>query len=508
VLEFADALILSSMSLTESLAETVGRTRIDAAGATVAALADALAGGTLTAAELTAFYLARIERLNPELHAVITVSPDAAAEATASDSRRASGGARGLLDGIPVLIKDNISAAGLPGTAGSPALQRAQAQDAFVVARLRQAGAVVLGKANLSEWANFRSKPSSSGLSTLGGQTVNPHGAGRNPSGSSSGSAAGVAAGLAPLAVGTETDGSIVSPAGACGVVGIKPTLGLVSRTGIVPISVAQDTAGPMTRTVADAAALLTALAGADEQDPPTAQAAGNACDYTAFLDAGALDGARLGVWRAGSASADAATVALLEAAIEVMRAAGAEITDPVELADSDKINEPEFAALSHEFKHDINAYLAGLGGEHPADLAGLIDFNNRNGAAVLNHFGQELFEIAEATNGDLADPDYLERRVAASRLARSGIGGAVAANKLDAVIALTGHPAWLIDHVLGDYHSWGTSSPAAVSGYPSISVPAGQVSGLPVGVSIIGPAWSEPRLIGLAHSFEVARSR
>jgi len=495
------------MSLTESLAQKAGGSGISAGDATVQKIGSAFSAGAISAAGLTDFYLQRIERLNPGLRAVIAVSPDAAGEAVASDARRAAGAARGALDGIPVLIKDNVSATGMPATAGSPALLQAESSDAFLVGRLRAAGAVILGKANLSEWANFRSRPSSSGLSTLGGQTVNPHGEGRSPSGSSSGSAVAVAAGLAPLAVGTETDGSIVSPAGVCGVVGIKPTLGLVSRTGIVPISSAQDTAGPMARTVADAAALLTVLAGPDAADAATDGAAGNATDYTAFLDAGALAGARLGVWRAGSAHADAATAAILDAAVAVLRSQGAEIVDPVELADIDKLADPEFAALTHEFKHDINAYLAGLGGEHPSDLAGLIDFNDRNAAEVLAHFGQELFEAAQETSGSFADPDYAEARSSATRIARGGLDAVLTEERLDAVLALTGHPAWLTDHVLGDYHGWGTSGPAAVSGYPSVVVPAGRVRGLPVGISLTGPAWSEPRLIALAHAFELARA-
>jgi amidase len=495
------------MSLTESLAQTVGRSGINAGGASVENVSQALSVGSLTAAELTDFYLARIDAINPQLRAVITVNPDAAGEAAASDARRATGGPRGPLDGVPVLIKDNVSVAGLPATAGSPALLAAAAADAFLVGRLRAAGAVILGKANLSEWANFRSRPSSSGLSTLGGQAVNPHGTGRSPSGSSSGSAVAVAAGLTALAIGTETDGSIVSPSAACGIVGIKPTLGLVSRTGIVPISAAQDTAGPMTRTVADAAALLTVIAGADPADPATAESAGHTTDYTGFLDASAAAGARLGVWRGGSAPADSATVAVLDAALAALRSQGVELVDPVELADADKLGEPEFAAMTHEFKHDINAYLAGLGGEHPADLAGLIEFNNRHAAEVLNHFGQELFEAAEATSGDLSEPGYLEARAAATRIARSGLDAALGVHRLDAVVALTGHPAWLTDHVLGDYHTWATSSPAAVSGYPSITVPAGLVRGLPVGLSFMGPAWSEPRLIALAYAFETARS-
>lgn len=493
------------MSLTESLAQPVGRSGISAGGADVEGLRRALADRLMTSAELTDFYLSRIERLNPGLRAVITANPDAAGEAAASDARRAAGTVRGSLDGIPVLIKDNISAAGLPATAGSPALLHAADSDAFIVGRLRAAGMVILGKSNLSEWANFRSRPSSSGLSTLGGQAVNPHGAGRSPSGSSSGSAVAVAAGLAPLAVGTETDGSIVSPSAVCGVVGIKPTLGLVSRTGIVPISAAQDTAGPMTNSVADAAVLLSAMSGTDPADPATEPAAGNATDYTAFLDADALTGARFGVWRAGSAQADAATSAVLDDVLTVLRANGATVVDPIDLAEIDKLAEAEFAALTLEFKHDINDYLAGLGGEHPADLAELIAFNSRNAADVLAHFGQELFEAAQATSGDLAEPEYVETRAAASRIARSGLDGALTEHRLDAVLALTGHPAWLTDHVLGDYHVWGTSGPAAVAGYPSIALPAGKVHGLPVGISLTGPAWSEPRLIALAHAFERA---
>jgi amidase len=494
------------MSLDESLAETIGTTPISAGTATLERLAAALAGGSLSAAELTAFYLARIATLNPDLHAVITVSPSAPDEAAASDRRRAQSGGLGRLDGIPVLIKDNVSADGMPATAGSPALERAAAFDAFLVRRLREAGAVILGKANLSEWANFRSRPSCSGLSTLGGQAVNPHGTGRSPSGSSSGSAVAVAAGLAPAAIGTETDGSIVSPSAACGIVGIKPTLGLVSRSGVVPISAAQDTAGPMAATVADCAALLTVLAGSDADDPATEPATGQACDYTAFLQPDGLEGARLGVWRDGSREANGATAAVLESALERLRAHGAVLVDPVTLPGAEKIHESEFAALSVEFKHDINAYLAGVGGDHPADLAGLIDFNKRNGAVTLRHFGQELFELAQATSGDLAEPEYAQARAAATGQARQGLDMAMEAGRLDAVITLTGHPAWLIDHVLGDYHSWGTSSPAAVSGYPSITVPAGRVRGLPVGLSFIGPAWSEPRLIELAHGFELAR--
>ena len=485
--------------------ETIGGSGIDAGSATVAALQRALASGVMSASSLTAFYLDRIERLNPVLHAVISVSDDALHEARASDEARAAGSAAGPLAGIPVLIKDNIAARGLPATAGSPALAAAGDDDAWLVTRLREAGAVILGKANLSEWANFRSTHPTSGWSTLGGQTANPHALDRNPSGSSSGSAAAAAGCLAPVAVGTETDGSIVCPASACGIVGIKPTLGLISRSGIVPISAAQDTAGPMACSVADAAALLSALAGADPADPATAAASGQPADYTRFLDPGALAGARLGVWRAGARAAGPATVAVLEAALGTLADLGAHLVDPVELPGADQISEPEFAALVHEFKHDLNAYLAALPGDHPATLADLITFNRQHGASVLAHFGQELFEQADATSGDLSEAGYLASREEASRRAREALDGPLAAHRLDAVVTLTANPAWLTDYHLGDHDVFHTSGPAAVAGYPTICVPAGDAGGLPVGISFIGPAWSEPKLIALAYAFEQA---
>jgi amidase len=493
------------MSVADSLDEMIDGSGVSARAATVAGLQRALSSGPLTSADLTAFYLDRIARLNPGLNAVITVSTDAAEQAAASDAARARGSVRGPLEGIPVLIKDNIAAAGLPATAGSPALAGADSGDAFLVAGLRSSGAVILGKANLSEWANCRSTSSSSGWSTLGGQTVNPHGSGRNPSGSSSGSAAAVAAGLAPLAVGTETDGSIVSPASTCGVVGLKPTIGLISRAGIVPITAVQDTAGPMTTCVADAAALLGPLAGPDPADPATAQAAGQPADYTACLDAGALAGARLGIWRDGSAAAGRATTAVLDAAVARLRSCGAEVIDPVALTGLEGLHNPELTALLHEFKHDLNAYLGALPGDHPMTLAELIEFNKRHADQVLVHFGQELFERAEATSGDLADPDYRETRDGVSRLAHAALDGALARDRLDAVVALTGGPARLTDHLLGDLLDFSTAGPAAVCGYPSITVPAGQVAGLPVGLSFMGPAWSEPRLLALAFAFEQA---
>jgi amidase len=463
-----------------------------------------MAAGALTSGTLTARCLDRIAELNPRLRAVITVSPEAAAEAAARDRGRPD--SSGPLHGIPVLIKDNIAVAGLPATAGSPALLGAETGDSFLVGRLRAAGAVILGKANLSEWANFRSPTSSSGWSTLGGQATNPHALDRNPSGSSSGSGVAVAAGLVPLAVGTETDGSIVCPASACGVVGIKPTLGLVSRRGIVPISAQQDTAGPMARTVADAAALLSVLAGADAADPATELAAGQPADYTMFLDPGALRGARIGVWRDGCREAGQGTLTVLDAAVALLREQGATVLDPVDRPGAADLEGPEFAALLHEFKHDLNRYLPSLPGPRPRSLAELIHYNMRNAGEVLVHFGQELFEQAEATSGDPADPAARAARDEARARAREALDGPLATHRLDAIVTLTANPACLTDHLLGDHDVFHTSSPSAVAGYPAISVPAGQVHGLPVGLSFLGPAWSEPRLIALAGAFEQCR--
>ena len=479
-----------------------------------------MAAGELTSAALTALFLQRIDRLNPALHAVITVNLGPGAEAAASDAVRAGPrGPRGPLEGIPVLVKDNVQVAGMPTTAGSPALLSAEPDDAFLVTRLRQAGAVIIGKANLSEWANFRSTHSTSGWSTLGGQTANPYALDRNPSGSSSGSAAGVAAALAPVAVGTETDGSIVCPASACGIVGIKPTNGLVSRRGIVPISPVQDTAGPMATCVADAAALLSVLAGADPLDPAAfddidsaerAMAMTGRYSFTDALDPAALDCARLGIWRDPSAPAGAATGAVLEEAVAKLRALGAVVVDPVTLPDTCKINGPENIALQYEFKYGINAYLGyladfGFYGALPRTLAELIDFNKRNADLVLSRFGQETFEHSEATSGVLTDHEYLAARREATRLARTAISTPLTEHKVEAIVALTANPACLTDYVLGDHDVFHTSTPAAVAGCPSITVPAGYVSGLPVGVSFFGPRWTEPRLIALAYAFEQA---
>jgi amidase len=474
-------------------------------------LREALTTGRITATVLARHCLDRITDVNPALRAVIAVSPDALDQAAASDAAWQAGRPRGPLEGIPVLIKDNVQVAGVPTTAGSPALLGARPPDAFIVSRLRAAGAVILAKANLSEWANFRSTRSTSGWSTLGGQTANPYALDRNPSGSSSGSAAGLSAGFAPLAVGTETDGSIVSPSSACGVVGIKPTLGLVSRAGIVPLSLAQDSAGPMATTVADAATLLSVLAAADPDDSAPDHP-GNLVDYAAFLDGGALDGARIGIWRAVSAGADAATEALLDTAVDCLRKLGATVIDPVELPDIDKVTEPEFDALNYEFKHGINAYLKYLsayaepsGLELPGTLSDLIDFNRRNADWVLARFGQEIFLAADATSGQLDDPVYLELRGAAHSLARRAVEAPTVEYRLDAIFSLTANPAWLTDYVLGDHSVFGMSRPGAVSGWPAITIPFGHVSGLPVGVSFLGPRWSEPRLLGLAYAFEQA---
>ena len=484
----------------------------------MASLRQEMAEGRVSATAVTQAYLNRIAAVNPALRAVIAVSPDALEQAAASDAAWRSGRPRGALEGIPVLVKDNVQVAGAPATAGSPALLAALPPDAFIISRLREAGAVILAKANLSEWANFRSTGSSSGWSTLGGQTANPYALDRNPSGSSSGSAAGVSAGFAPLAVGTETDGSIVSPSSACGVVGIKPTMGLVSRTGIIPLSPMQDTAGPMAASVSDAAVLLSVMAAADpadlavldisDHDHP--ERSRSYTDYTAFLDPAAIEGARIGIWRSASAGADSGTTALLDAAVQRLRALGAVVIDPVELPGIEKVTEPEFDALEYEFKHGINAYLEylapfadGTGQRLPATLAELIAFNERNAAVVLSRFGQEIFEAAEATSGNLADPVYLELRRAANRLAAGAVETPTIEHKLDAIFSLTANPAWLTDYVLGDHNVFGTSRPAAVSGWPAISLPFGTVSGLPVGVSFVGPRWSEPRLLALAYALE-----
>lgn len=475
---------------------------MDLDAADVETLKRAMRDRTFSAPELLDSFLDRITLLDPLLGAVIALHPGAAAAAAACDARYAARAEPRPLEGIPVLVKDNIAVAGMPTTAGSLALAGSECPDASCVVRLRRAGAVILGKANLSEWANFRSRRSTSGWSSVRGQTRNPHVLDRNPSGSSSGSAVAVAAHLAALAVGTETDGSIVSPASACGVVGIKPTVGVIGRGGIVPISHVQDTAGPLARTVRDAALLLSVLAGPDADDPATASAQPPSAWH---LDQRALRGSRLGVWRDGCAGADPATLSVLDAAVDALREAGAQIVDPVELRGAGAISEPELLALLHEFAHDLDAHLAGLGAGHPRSLAGLIDYNRRNADRVMPFFGQDLLERAAATGGDLSSAEYASARAQASGCARGALGEALAEHHLDAVVTLTAGPAWPIDPVLGDRLAFSTTEPAAVSGWPAVSVPAGGVRGLPVGLTFMGAPWSELRLLSLAEGFERA---
>jgi len=482
------------------------------AEATVADLASAQAVGRLTARALTEAYLARIEavdRSGPRLKSVIELNPDALAIAAALDAERTASGPRGPLHGIPVLIKDNIDTADRMRTsAGSLALQGSIApRDAFVVERLRAAGAVILGKTNLSEWANFRSTRSTSGWSGRGGQTRNPYALDRNPCGSSSGSGAAAAANLCAVAVGTETDGSIICPSNACGLVGIKPTVGLVSRAGIIPISATQDTAGPMARTVADAAALLGALAGVDARDPATAASQGHGqADYTTFLDRDALKGARLGVVRKMFGD-NPHVIRELEAALAAMQRLGAELVDPVEMPTQGTFDEDEYTVLLYEFKAGLNAYFATRGPDAPVKtLADLIAFNEQNQEREMPFFGQEILVLAEA-KGPLSSSEYLEALQRCRRLSTvEGIDAVMDLHRLDALVAPSGGPAFPIDLVNGDHYTGvGSSTFAAVSGYPHVTVPAGQVFGLPVGLSFFGRAWSESRLIALAYAFEQA---
>jgi amidase len=434
---------------------------------------------------------------------VIAVNPDAQSEDTASDAFRRQHGARSYLEGVPVLLKDNVDTADRePTTAGSLALAASTpARDAFLAARLRAAGAVIIGKANLSEWANFRSFTSSSGWSAVGGQTNNPYVLDRNPCGSSSGSGAAVSAWLAPIAIGTETDGSITCPASVDGIAGIKPTLGLVSRSGVVPISAEQDTAGPMTRNVTDAAALLSVIAGTDPSDPATAAADAHRTDLTRFLRRDALHGKRVGVW-ADVTGGDAQVDPIFTQTVATLRKLGA-TTVPVSLTLPDDFGNNEFGALLVEFKHDLNAYLAARPGPHPADLAGLIQFNIDNAAAEMPFFKQEIFDAAQATSGNLSDPAYRAMRTAATDAARASIDGLLRDEHLDAIVSPAFPPAWVTDHVHGDIVGFGSSSPAAVAGYPHIVVPMGFVGALPVGVSFFAGKWSEPTLVAMAYAYE-----
>lgn len=473
----------------------------------VDALQQAMQSGALTSRAITQAYLRRIDaidRQGPAINSVIELNPDALDLAARLDRERAAGTVRGPLHGIPVLIKDNIDTADrMKTTAGSLALVEARPlQDAGLVVRLREAGAVVLGKTNLSEWANFRSNDSTSGWSGRGGLTRNPYALDRNGCGSSTGSGVAVAASLCAVAVGTETDGSIICPSARNGIVGVKPTVGLVSRSGIIPISATQDTAGPMARTVADAAVLLGAMAGTDARDGATAGAR-VAADYRAFLQADALEGKRIGVMR-NFFGFDRRVDALMEATIEAIEQAGATIVDKANLPTRGQFGEAERLVLHYEFKDGLQKYLAALGPAAPMkSLADVIAFNDAHAKEEMPHFGQDILVAAEA-KGPLTDKEYLEAKAKARRLSRDeGLDTVIGEHRLDAIIAPSGGPAWLTDLINGDSGTGGSSGPAAVAGYPSVTVPMAFVRGLPVGVSFIGKAWSEGPLLGMAYAYE-----
>lgn len=469
----------------------------------------AMASGALSAQTLVEACLAHISAVDPSVRAVVEVNPEAEALAIALDAERRAGHVRGPLHGIPILLKDNIdtgdrmmTTAGALALVGPPA-----AEDATVAARLRAAGAVLLGKSNLSEWANFRGHHSTSGWSGRGGQTHNPHVLDRSPGGSSSGSAAAVAAGLAPVALGTETDGSIANPATCCGVVGLKPTVGLTSRAGVIPISHTQDTVGPLALRVADAAAVLTAIAGGVDSRDPTAGSGPAPVDYTRFLDPGGLRGARIGVPRRELWGRNRHADRVAEDALQALRDAGATVVDPVEIPSSEEErgDRSEYEVMLYEFKAGVHAYLTTRRGLPVRTLTDVIAFNERHASEELQWFGQEILVEAEA-KGPLTDPAY----VAALQRSRAiggvrGIDAALDAHRLDALIAPSGGPAWTIDPVLGDHGVSGSSSLAARAGYPLMSVPAGFAHGLPVNVTFIGRAWSEPVLVRMAFAFEQA---
>ncbi len=477
----------------------------------VAELGAMMRSGAVTSRELTQRYLARIAQMDKTgvaLNAVIELNPDALAIADQRDAERKAGNARGPLHGIPVLIKDNIGTADkMRTTAGSLALASSTpAKDAFIIERLRAAGAVLLGKTNLSEWANYRSTHSVSGWSGRGGLTRNPYVLNRNTSGSSSGTGAAIAATFATVGIGTETDGSIVSPSSINGLVGIKPTVGLWGRSGIIPISASQDTAGPMARSVSDAAALLGALTGVDPRDAATNASRGkSAKGYETFLDAAGLKDARVGVVRALAGFNDLVD-ARLDEAVAAMRSAGAVIIDPVKMPTAGKFGDAEGVVLDYEFKAGLNAYFASLGAAAPVkSLAELIAFNEREKAREMPWFGQEIFIRAQKC-GPLSDKKYLDARAKCIKLSRTeGIDAAMAKHKLDALIWPTNAPAWTTDVLNGDHFTGGDSSFAAVAGYPSITVPMGFVGELPVGLSFVARAWEEGKLIKLAFAFEQA---
>jgi amidase len=474
---------------------------------TAARLQEGMKAGKFSARSITEKYLSRIEAIDKRtVNAIIEINPDALEIAESLDKERKEKGARGPLHGIPVLIKDNIDTADrMKTSAGSLALANSTApKDSFIAGRLRQAGAVILGKTNLSEWANIRSTHSTSGWSARGGLTRNPYALDRNACGSSSGTGAAISANLASLGIGTETDGSIVCPSNANSLVGIKPTLGLVSRSGIIPIAHSQDTAGPMCRTVADAAVLLGALTGVDPRDKATNASRGkNQIDYTKFLDANGLKGARIGVARKFFGFSDKVDK-LMNEAIEVMKQQGAILIDPAEVPNTGKYDDSELEVLLYELKADLNAYLASLGTQAPVkSLQEIIEFNEKNRATEMPYFGQELFLRAEE-KGPLTSKAYLQALAKNHRLSKAaGIDAVMIKHRLDAMVAPTGGTPWVTDLVNGDHFSGGFSTPAAVAGYPHITVPAGYIFGLPIGISIFGRAWSEAVLIKIAYAYE-----
>jgi amidase len=478
---------------------------------TVAALQDGMKSGKYSAHSITQSYLNRIEALNhfgPALRAVIETNPDALKIADELDAERKSRGARGPLHGIPILLKDNIDTNDrLTTTAGSLALEGSiPPQDSFVAKRLRQAGAIILGKTNLSEWANFRGDASSSGWSARGGQCRNPYVLDRSPSGSSSGSGAATAANLCAISIGTETDGSITAPSSHCGLVGIKPTVGLVSRAGVIPISHSQDTAGPMCRSVADAAVLLGAVTGVDPRDSATAASNGHSFnDYSQFLDPNGLTGARIGVARKFFGFHPVVD-RLMDASLDTMKKGGAELIDLPDFFNASQVEESELEVLLYEFKADLNAYLAGLGDKfRTLTLKSLIDFNEKNSDREMATYGQEIFLKAEK-KGLLTDKAYLQALKKNHRLTRTeGIDAVMTKHKLDAIVSPTTGPASVIDQLTGEKYLGNTTTLAAVAGYPHLTLPAGFVSELPVGISFFGRAWSEPTLIKLAFAFEQA---
>ena len=478
---------------------------------TIGELQSGMASGKFTAHSLTRKYLDRIDDVDkhgPNINSVIEMNPDALAIATELDRERKAKGPRGPLHGIPVLIKDNIDTHDrMTTTAGSLALGGSiPLQDAFVAKRLRDAGAVILGKTNLSEWANFRSSHSSSGWSGRGGQTKNPYVLDRNPCGSSSGTGAAIAANFAAIGVGTETDGSVVCPSTANSLVGLKPTLGLISRAGIIPIAHSQDTAGPMTRSVTDAAILLGVLAGRDSRDDATRASTGKSfADYSKFLDANGLRGARIGVHRKGFGFNDAVDKVINDN-LDIIKKRGAIVVDPADIPTHGKFDDSELEVLLYEFKADLNSYLASLGSRAPVkSLQEIIDFNEQYRDREMPYFGQDLFIKAQA-KGPLTDKAYRNALAKNHRLSRKeGIDAVMDKYRLDALVAPTGGPAWPTDWINGDHFTGGYSTASAVAGYPHITVPAGYVFGLPVGISFFGRAWSEPTLLKFAYAFEQA---